>query len=218
MNSENKNNNQQDSNISNNSAINDVTQESTNTDKQATTQKSIDLDTQAAPKSETLAERIVRQQKELEEHQNSLDDKIAYDTKDLKVPDQKQVPEHFDEDQLSDKAKELLANLNENKLESIDTFGGSVVDSNTEAAIKILNNVQTKQTAALGAQLTSLSMALKDVPDTGEHPNCFHVYSIKQRWTLLKSKQNIKKLVQLLIILRMNLSKKLQCLMKIIMI
>lgn len=193
MNSENKNNNQQDSNISNNSAINDVTQESTNTDKQATTQKSIDLDTQAAPKSETLAERIVRQQKELEEHQNSLDDKIAYDTKDLKIPDQKQVPEHFDEDQLSDKAKELLANLNENKLESIDTFGGSVVDSNTEAAIKILNNVQTKQTAALGAQLTSLSMALKDVPDTGDHPNLLSRLFHKAKMDIVKKQTEYQK-------------------------
>lgn len=127
----------------------------------------------AQPKEESVAERILRQQQELDESQENLGRKIEEDTKNAldPMPAQADIPEKFDESKLSTKAQDLLANLDSTKNESLDYFGGSVVDQNTQAAMKVLDSVQTKQTSELGKQLTTLSLALKDVPDAHKNQN-----------------------------------------------
>lgn len=128
---------------------------------------------QTQPKEESVAERILRQQQELDESQENLGRKIEEDTKNAldPMPAQADIPEKFDESKLSTKAQDLLANLDSSKNESLDYFGGSVVDQNTQAAMKVLDSVQTKQTSELGKQLTTLSLALKDVPDAHKNQN-----------------------------------------------
>lgn len=122
---------------------------------------------------ESVADRILRKQKELDESNKNLNTKITEDTKNAlePIPTKEDVPEHFDEEKLSPKAKELLTNLDENKTESLDYFGGSIVAQNTQAAMKVLDNVQTKQTAELGKQLSNLSIALKQAPNANQHQN-----------------------------------------------
>lgn len=161
-------------------------QETNNTQDSSTNNKPIDLDAEKAkqeqeaqkqqttqPKEESVAERILRQQQELDESQENLGRKIEEDTKNAldPMPTQADIPEKFDESKLSTKAQDLLANLDSTKNESLDYFGGSVVDQNTQAAMKVLDSVQTKQTSELGKQLTTLSLALKDVPDAHKNQN-----------------------------------------------
>ena len=161
-------------------------QETNNTQDSSTNSKPIDLDVEKAkqeqeaqkqqtaqPKEESVAERILRQQQELDESQENLGRKIEEDTKNAldPMPTQADIPEKFDESKLSTKAQDLLANLDSSKNESLDYFGGSVVDQNTQAAMKVLDSVQTKQTSELGKQLTTLSLALKDVPDAHKNQN-----------------------------------------------
>lgn len=161
-------------------------QETNNTQDSSANNKPIDLDAEKAkqeqeaqkqqttqPKEESVAERILRQQQELDESQENLGRKIEEDTKNAldPMPTQADIPEKFDESKLSTKAQDLLANLDSSKNESLDYFGGSVVDQNTQAAMKVLDSVQTKQTSELGKQLTTLSLALKDVPDAHKNQN-----------------------------------------------
>lgn len=161
-------------------------QETNNTQDSSTNNKPIDLDAEKAkqeqeaqkqqtaqPKEESVAERILRQQQELDESQENLGRKIEEDTKNAldPMPTQADIPAKFDESKLSTKAQDLLANLDSTKNESLDYFGGSVVDQNTQAAMKVLDSVQTKQTSELGKQLTTLSLALKDVPDAHKNQN-----------------------------------------------
>lgn len=161
-------------------------QETNNTQDSSTNNKPIDLDAEKAkqeqeaqkqqtaqPKEESVAERILRQQQELDESQENLGHKIEEDTKNAldPMPAQADIPEKFDESKLSTKAQDLLASLDSTKNESLDYFGGSVVDQNTQAAMKVLDSVQTKQTSELGKQLTTLSLALKDVPDAHKNQN-----------------------------------------------
>lgn len=159
-------NNTQDSSTNNNGPI-DLDAEKAKQEQEAQKQQT------AQPKEESVAERILRQQQELDESQENLGRKIEEDTKNAldPMPAQADIPEKFDESKLSTKAQDLLANLDSSKNESLDYFGGSVVDQNTQAAMKVLDSVQTKQTSELGKQLTTLSLALKDVPDAHKNQN-----------------------------------------------
>lgn len=159
-------NNTQDSSTNNNGPI-DLDAEKAKQEQEAQKQQT------AQPKEESVAERILRQQQELDESQENLGRKIEEDTKNAldPMPAQTDIPEKFDESKLSTKAQDLLANLDSTKNESLDYFGGSVVDQNTQAAMKVLDSVQTKQTSELGKQLTTLSLALKDVPDAHKNQN-----------------------------------------------
>ena len=159
-------NNTQDSSTNNNGPI-DLDAEKAKQEQEAQKQQT------AQPKEESVAERILRQQQELDESQENLGRKIEEDTKNAldPMPTQADIPEKFDESKLSTKAQDLLANLDSSKNESLDYFGGSVVDQNTQAAMKVLDSVQTKQTSELGKQLTTLSLALKDVPDAHKNQN-----------------------------------------------
>lgn len=159
-------NNTQDSSTNNNEPI-DLDAEKAKQEQEAQKQQT------AQPKEESVAERILRQQQELDESQENLGRKIEEDTKNAldPMPTQADIPEKFDESKLSTKAQDLLANLDSTKNESLDYFGGSVVDQNTQAAMKVLDSVQTKQTSELGKQLTTLSLALKDVPDAHKNQN-----------------------------------------------
>ena len=159
-------NNTQDSSTNNNGPI-DLDAEKAKQEQDAQKQQT------AQPKEESVAERILRQQQELDESQENLGRKIEEDTKNAldPMPTQADIPEKFDESKLSTKAQDLLANLDSSKNESLDYFGGSVVDQNTQAAMKVLDSVQTKQTSELGKQLTTLSLALKDVPDAHKNQN-----------------------------------------------
>ena len=159
-------NNTQDSSTNNNGPI-DLDAEKAKQEQEAQKQQT------AQPKEESVAERILRQQQELDESQENLGRKIEEDTKNAldPMPTQADIPEKFDESKLSTKAQDLLANLDSTKNESLDYFGGSVVDQNTQAAMKVLDSVQTKQTSELGKQLTTLSLALKDVPDAHKNQN-----------------------------------------------
>lgn len=159
-------NNTQDSSTNNNGPI-DLDAEKAKQEQDAQKQQT------AQPKEESVAERILRQQQELDESQENLGRKIEEDTKNAldPMPTQADIPEKFDESKLSTKAQDLLANLDSTKNESLDYFGGSVVDQNTQAAMKVLDSVQTKQTSELGKQLTTLSLALKDVPDAHKNQN-----------------------------------------------
>lgn len=159
-------NNTQDSSTNNNGPI-DLDAEKAKQEQEAQKQQT------AQPKEESVAERILRQQQELDESQENLGRKIEEDTKNAldPMPTQADIPEQFDESKLSTKAQDLLANLDSTKNESLDYFGGSVVDQNTQAAMKVLDSVQTKQTSELGKQLTTLSLALKDVPDAHKNQN-----------------------------------------------
>ena len=159
-------NNTQDSSTNNNGPI-DLDAEKAKQEQEAQKQQT------AQPKEESVAERILRQQQELDESQENLGRKIEEDTKNAldPMPAQADIPEKFDESKLSTKAQDLLANLDSTKNESLDYFGGSVVDQNTQAAMKVLDSVQTKQTSELGKQLTTLSLALKDVPDAHKNQN-----------------------------------------------
>ena len=159
-------NNTQDSSTNNNGPI-DLDAEKAKQEQDAQKQQT------AQPKEESVAERILRQQQELDESQENLGRKIEEDTKNAldPMPAQADIPEKFDESKLSTKAQDLLANLDSSKNESLDYFGGSVVDQNTQAAMKVLDSVQTKQTSELGKQLTTLSLALKDVPDAHKNQN-----------------------------------------------
>ena len=159
-------NNTQDSSTNSNEPI-DLDAENAKQEQEAQKQQT------AQPKEESVAERILRQQQELDESQENLGRKIEEDTKNAldPMPAQTDIPEKFDESKLSTKAQDLLANLDSSKNESLDYFGGSVVDQNTQAAMKVLDSVQTKQTSELGKQLTTLSLALKDVPDAHKNQN-----------------------------------------------
>lgn len=159
-------NNTQDSSTNNNGPI-DLDAEKAKQEREAQKQQT------TQPKEESVAERILRQQQELDESQENLGRKIEEDTKNAldPMPAQADIPEKFDESKLSTKAQDLLANLDSTKNESLDYFGGSVVDQNTQAAMKVLDSVQTKQTSELGKQLTTLSLALKDVPDAHKNQN-----------------------------------------------
>lgn len=159
-------NNTQDSSTNSNEPI-DLDAEKAKQEQEAQKQQT------AQPKEESVAERILRQQQELDESQENLGRKIEEDTKNAldPMPTQADIPEKFDESKLSTKAQDLLANLDSTKNESLDYFGGSVVDQNTQAAMKVLDSVQTKQTSELGKQLTTLSLALKDVPDAHKNQN-----------------------------------------------
>lgn len=159
-------NNTQDSSTNSNEPI-DLDAEKAKQEQEAQKQQT------AQPKEESVAERILRQQQELDESQENLGRKIEEDTKNAldPMPAQADIPEKFDESKLSTKAQDLLANLDSSKNESLDYFGGSVVDQNTQAAMKVLDSVQTKQTSELGKQLTTLSLALKDVPDAHKSQN-----------------------------------------------
>lgn len=159
-------NNTQDSSTNSNGPI-DLDAEKAKQEQEAQKQQT------AQPKEESVAERILRQQQELDESQENLGRKIEEDTKNAldPMPTQADIPEKFDESKLSTKAQDLLANLDSTKNESLDYFGGSVVDQNTQAAMKVLDSVQTKQTSELGKQLTTLSLALKDVPDAHKNQN-----------------------------------------------
>ena len=159
-------NNTQNSNTNSNGPI-DLDAEKAKQEQEAQKQQT------AQPKEESVAERILRQQQELDESQENLGRKIEEDTKNAldPMPAQADIPEKFDESKLSTKAQDLLANLDSSKNESLDYFGGSVVDQNTQAAMKVLDSVQTKQTSELGKQLTTLSLALKDVPDAHKNQN-----------------------------------------------
>ena len=159
-------NNTQDSSTNSNGPI-DLDAEKAKQEQDAQKQQT------AQPKEESVAERILRQQQELDENQENLGRKIEEDTKNAldPMPTQADIPEKFDESKLSTKAQDLLANLDSSKNESLDYFGGSVVDQNTQAAMKVLDSVQTKQTSELGKQLTTLSLALKDVPDAHKNQN-----------------------------------------------
>ena len=159
-------NNTQDSSTNSNGPI-DLDAENAKQEQEAQKQQT------AQSKEESVAERILRQQQELDESQENLGRKIEEDTKNAldPMPAQADIPEKFDESKLSTKAQDLLANLDSTKNESLDYFGGSVVDQNTQAAMKVLDSVQTKQTSELGKQLTTLSLALKDVPDAHKNQN-----------------------------------------------
>ena len=159
-------NNTQDSSTNSNGPI-DLDAEKAKQEQEAQKQQTVQ------PKEESVAERILRQQQELDESQENLGRKIEEDTKNAldPMPTQADIPEKFDESKLSTKAQDLLANLDSSKNESLDYFGGSVVDQNTQAAMKVLDSVQTKQTSELGKQLTTLSLALKDVPDAHKNQN-----------------------------------------------
>lgn len=159
-------NNTQDSSTNSNEPI-DLDAEKAKQEQEAQKQQTVQ------PKEESVAERILRQQQELDESQENLGRKIEEDTKNAldPMPTQADIPEQFDESKLSTKAQDLLANLDSSKNESLDYFGGSVVDQNTQAAMKVLDSVQTKQTSELGKQLTTLSLALKDVPDAHKNQN-----------------------------------------------
>lgn len=159
-------NNTQDSSTNSNEPI-DLDAEKAKQEQEAQKQQTVQ------PKEESVAERILRQQQELDESQENLGRKIEEDTKNAldPMPTQADIPEKFDESKLSTKAQDLLANLDSSKNESLDYFGGSVVDQNTQAAMKVLDSVQTKQTSELGKQLTTLSLALKDVPDAHKNQN-----------------------------------------------
>ena len=159
-------NNTQDSSTNSNGPI-DLDAEKAKQEQEAQKQQTVQ------PKEESVAERILRQQQELDESQENLGHKIEEDTKNAldPMPAQTDIPEKFDESKLSTKAQDLLANLDSSKNESLDYFGGSVVDQNTQAAMKVLDSVQTKQTSELGKQLTTLSLALKDVPDAHKNQN-----------------------------------------------
>ena len=159
-------NNTQDSSTNSNEPI-DLDAEKVKQEQEAQKQQTVQ------PKEESVAERILRQQQELDESQENLGRKIEEDTKNAldPMPAQTDIPEKFDESKLSTKAQDLLANLDSSKNESLDYFGGSVVDQNTQAAMKVLDSVQTKQTSELGKQLTTLSLALKDVPDAHKNQN-----------------------------------------------
>lgn len=159
-------NNTQDSSTNSNGPI-DLDAEKAKQEQEAQKQQT------AQPKEESVAERILRQQQELDESQENLGRKIEEDTKNAldPMPVQADIPEKFDESKLSTKAQDLLATLDSTKNESLDYFGGSVVDQNTQAAMKVLDSVQTKQTSELGKQLTTLSLALKDVPDAHKNQN-----------------------------------------------
>ena len=159
-------NNTQDSSTNSNGPI-DLDAEKAKQEQEAQKQQTVQ------PKEESVAERILRQQQELDESQENLGRKIEEDTKNAldPMPTQADIPEKFDESKLSTKAQDLLANLDSTKNESLDYFGGSVVDQNTQAAMKVLDSVQTKQTSELGKQLTTLSLALKDVPDAHKNQN-----------------------------------------------
>lgn len=159
-------NNTQDSSTNSNEPI-DLDAEKAKQEQEAQKQQTVQ------PKEESVAERILRQQQELDESQENLGRKIEEDTKNAldPMPTQADIPEKFDESKLSTKAQDLLANLDSTKNESLDYFGGSVVDQNTQAAMKVLDSVQTKQTSELGKQLTTLSLALKDVPDAHKNQN-----------------------------------------------
>lgn len=159
-------NNTQDSSTNSNGPI-DLDAEKAKQEQEAQKQQT------AQPKEESVAERILRQQQELDESQENLGHKIEEDTKNAldPMPAQADIPEKFDESKLSTKAQDLLASLDSTKNESLDYFGGSVVDQNTQAAMKVLDSVQTKQTSELGKQLTTLSLALKDVPDAHKNQN-----------------------------------------------
>lgn len=159
-------NNTQDSSTNSNEPI-DLDAEKAKQEQEAQKQQTVQ------PKEESVAERILRQQQELDESQENLGRKIEEDTKNAldPMPAQTDIPEKFDESKLSTKAQDLLANLDSSKNESLDYFGGSVVDQNTQAAMKVLDSVQTKQTSELGKQLTTLSLALKDVPDAHKNQN-----------------------------------------------
>lgn len=159
-------NNTQDSSTNSNGPI-DLDAEKAKQEQEAQKQQTVQ------PKEESVAERILRQQQELDESQENLGRKIEEDTKNAldPMPAQTDIPEKFDESKLSTKAQDLLANLDSSKNESLDYFGGSVVDQNTQAAMKVLDSVQTKQTSELGKQLTTLSLALKDVPDAHKNQN-----------------------------------------------
>ena len=159
-------NNTQDSITNSNEPI-DLDAEKAKQEQEAQKQQTVQ------PKEESVAERILRQQQELDESQENLGRKIEEDTKNAldPMPAQADIPEKFDESKLSTKAQDLLANLDSSKNESLDYFGGSVVDQNTQAAMKVLDSVQTKQTSELGKQLTTLSLALKDVPDAHKNQN-----------------------------------------------
>lgn len=159
-------NNTQDSSTNSNEPI-DLDAEKAKQEQEAQKQQTVQ------PKEESVAERILRQQQELDESQENLGRKIEEDTKNAldPMPAQADIPEKFDESKLSTKAQDLLANLDSSKNESLDYFGGSVVDQNTQAAMKVLDSVQTKQTSELGKQLTTLSLALKDVPDAHKNQN-----------------------------------------------
>lgn len=159
-------NNTQDSSTNSNGPI-DLDAEKAKQEQEAQKQQTVQ------PKEESVAERILRQQQELDESQENLGHKIEEDTKNAldPMPVQADIPEKFDESKLSTKAQDLLASLDSTKNESLDYFGGSVVDQNTQAAMKVLDSVQTKQTSELGKQLTTLSLALKDVPDAHKNQN-----------------------------------------------
>ena len=159
-------NNTQDSSTNSNEPI-DLDAEKAKQEQEAQKQQTVQ------PKEESVAERILRQQQELDKSQENLGRKIEEDTKNAldPMPTQTDIPEKFDESKLSTKAQDLLANLDSSKNESLDYFGGSVVDQNTQAAMKVLDSVQTKQTSELGKQLTTLSLALKDVPDAHKNQN-----------------------------------------------
>ena len=101
-------------------------QETNNTQDSSANNKPIDLDAEKAkqeqeaqkqqttqPKEESVAERILRQQQELDESQENLGRKIEEDTKNAldPMPTQADIPEKFDESKLSTKAQDLLANL-----------------------------------------------------------------------------------------------------------
>lgn len=122
---------------------------------------------------ETLAQKMERQQKELEAQQKSLNERILRETQASLAPMPKENKDvkKFDRSKLSDNAKALLQSLDDEKPETLDNFGTGVTDQNTQAAIKVLDSVQTKQTAEIGNQLVSLSKALKEVPDTNKKQN-----------------------------------------------
>lgn len=122
---------------------------------------------------ETLAQKMERQQKELEARQKSLNERILRETQASLAPMPKENKDvkKFDGSKLSDNVKALLQNLDDEKPETLDNFGTGIIDQNTQAAAKVLDSVQTKQTAEIGNQLVRLSKALKEVPNTNKKQN-----------------------------------------------
>lgn len=125
--------------------------------------------------NETAAQKLQRQQKELEDKQRSLNDRILKETKSslAPMPEESTQTKELDVDHMSDKAKSILATLDAKKAETLDFYGNGVTDQNTQAAIKTLDSVQTKQTAEIGKQLVSLATALKEVPESDQKSNWF---------------------------------------------
>lgn len=135
-------------------------------------EKSVDPQADALLKNNQKANQVsvatlAKQQDDLQKQQDSLAKRILKDTQSQLQPMPKESTEikEVDEEHISDKAKSILKNLDAHNSKSLDYFGVGVNRQNTQAAIKVLDSVQTKQTDLVGKELVNLSVALKNKPD-----------------------------------------------------